>query len=448
VPEGSARRPKSGAAGSGRQTSTLNSTVVSAGWVHLAFTYDAVTWHAYVNGVEDQSGAASGPLTTNASPVVMGRDDQAEVWYDGALANVALYPYALSAAQVASHFAMRTLAASGGGQLAYAIEANMTSATRAGWLTVAGVPVPVSQAAAGGLTIAGSAAPSPTAAGWNNTDVTVSFACAGSGTITCAAPVVVSQDGESDVSGQASSDAGGTATTSVHVKLDKTAPFLWITSPIRGQLVQAGPIVVSGTVIDALSGTVAVTCNGVAATFTQPTFSCTPTVPAGTSTIMVGAMDAASNVRTTTIDVSSTDVVVTSPPTSLRVTPQQVTMVSGQTRRFSLMDNLSRVPADAIWTIDNAAVATLSTAPFVTLTGGMAGTVTLAATWQGLTAATQVTVLDAGVQVPIGTTFWPRRSRRLRWGKPRRRRPVRWGELCKALSHWTAGAGSTPLKTG
>jgi hypothetical protein len=197
---------------------------------------------------------------------------------------------------------MRTVAGRGGGQLAYAIEPNTTGDPRTGMLTIAGEPVAVSQAAAGGVAIAGSASPSPTAAGWNNTSVTVSFICAGAGTITCVHPTVVSEDGERDVLGSASSDTGGTATALVHVKLDKTAPFVSITSPMRGHLVERGQIVVSGTASDRLSGTVAITCNGVAATFTSPTFSCTPTVPAGTSTITVRATDAASNSRTITIE--------------------------------------------------------------------------------------------------------------------------------------------------
>jgi Bacterial Ig-like domain (group 2) len=151
---------------------------------------------------------------------------------------------------------------------------------------------------------------------------------------------------------------------------------------------------------------VAITCNGVAATFTNPTFSCTPIVPAGTSTITVRATDAASNSRTITIEVSSSDVAVTTPPMTLYLTPQQVTRVSGQTRRFSVMDNLGRVPSDARWTIDNPNAATLSTTPMVTLTGVTAGDVTLTASWQGLTATTHVTVLGAGVQVPVEMTLW------------------------------------------
>jgi hypothetical protein len=57
-----------GAAGRGRVAVTLHTTVVGAGWVHLAFTYGGGTWHASVNGIEDQSGAASGTVGQQYKP--------------------------------------------------------------------------------------------------------------------------------------------------------------------------------------------------------------------------------------------------------------------------------------------------------------------------------------------------------------------------------------------
>src|SRR4051812_17260553 len=77
--------------------------------------------------------------------------------------------------------------------------------------------------------ITATAAPSPNPAGWNNGDVTVTFACTdvGSGIATCPSPVVVSADAANRVvSGEAVDKAGNRASASVVVNLDKTLPAI------------------------------------------------------------------------------------------------------------------------------------------------------------------------------------------------------------------------------
>ena len=380
--------------GGTRPTISVPGTVVGAGWTHFAFTYDGNSWHAYINGVDAQSGSIPGAVATDTGAIVFGRDGVLqEDWYDGRLADVALYPYALSAGQIAHHYALRNTTASGANaELTYAIAANGTGVARSGSLTIAGVVVPVSQSATDGVAISGSATPSPNAAGWNRSNVTVAFVCAGAGEITCPEPVVVSQDGEDDVHGQASNDAGATASTSVHVKLDRTPPFLSIASPVAGQLLEAGPITVTGTVGDLHSGLIAATCNGQPASVEELGFSCTVTIPSGASTITVSAIDTASNVRTSAIEVSTSEVVITHPPTSLRISPQDVTMLVGATRSFSVVDDRGRIPGSVVWTVDDSLVATVAQGTPMTLTGVSAGEVTLTASWLGLTATTHVRV--------------------------------------------------------
>jgi hypothetical protein len=71
--------------------------------------------------------------------------------------------------------------------------------------------------------------PSPNLAGWNNTDVTVTFTCsdAGSGVATCPGPVQVTTEGANQViTGTATDIAGNTTTTSVTLKIDKTPPVI------------------------------------------------------------------------------------------------------------------------------------------------------------------------------------------------------------------------------
>jgi Concanavalin A-like lectin/glucanases superfamily/Regulator of chromosome condensation (RCC1) repeat/Chitobiase/beta-hexosaminidase C-terminal domain/Putative Ig domain/Glucodextranase, domain B/Putative binding domain, N-terminal/Viral BACON domain len=394
-------------AGGAPQSATLTPTVVGAGWVHVAFTYDGATWRAYLNGAETDSGAAAGTLATNIDPIVFGRDGTLPLdWYDARLSDVAVYPYALSADQLANHFAQRMVAASGGGQVSYEIEGNATGATRTGSLTIAGVVVPVSQASTDGVAIVGSASPSPNAAGWNTSDVTVSFICAGAGTLTCPSPVVVSQDGEQDIPGQVSNDSGATASTIVHVKVDKTAPFVSISSPTRGQLVDAGPITITGTVTDSLSGVSGVACGGHVATVLDSSFSCTVTVPAGMSTVTVSATDLATNLRTIVLEISTADVIDSVPPTSLRVSPQQVTMLVGNTRAFAVVDDRGRIPSGVMWSVDNATVATVTEGPPMALTAVSVGEVILTAAWHGLTATTHVTVRALSVGTSEVITLW------------------------------------------
>ncbi|GAB2868277.1 hypothetical protein GCM10027044_32510 [Hymenobacter ruber] len=71
-------------------------------WTHLAGTYDGTTMKLYVNGVLDNSQAASGSLTANA-PFTLGRNYAASRGLDGRLDEVRAWTRALTAAEVAAN---------------------------------------------------------------------------------------------------------------------------------------------------------------------------------------------------------------------------------------------------------------------------------------------------------------------------------------------------------
>ena len=108
-------------------------------------------------------------------------------------------------------------------------------------------------------TIVATATPPPNGRGWNNSNVTVTFTCADttSGIATCPPPVGVSTEGQGrSVMGTAVDKAGNTATASVLVNLDKTAPVL--TSNQSPNANPDGwnntPVMVTFSAADALSG--------------------------------------------------------------------------------------------------------------------------------------------------------------------------------------------------
>jgi len=134
-------------------------------------------------------------------------------------------------------------------------------------------------------TIIGSASPAPNAAGWSNTDVTVSFTCADplSGVASCGPNQTLSSDGAAlSASGTATDQAGNTASAVVSgIKLDKTAPTLApVVSP--NPIVLGGSATVSSGAADALSGLASQSCGPLdSSTVGAKTVTCTATDAAG-----------------------------------------------------------------------------------------------------------------------------------------------------------------------
>ena len=135
------------------------------------------------------------------------------------------------------------------------------------------------------LNISALVSPAPNANNWNNTNVTVSYACSGGvPPVQCPTPVTVTTEGANQVVSATASDANGNhASVAVTLNIDKTNPAVSATvtpAPVGG--IVTAPATVSFTCTDALSGTAScpATINVTTAGANQ-TFSGTATDRAG-----------------------------------------------------------------------------------------------------------------------------------------------------------------------
>jgi hypothetical protein len=143
------------------------------------------------------------------------------------------------------------------------------------------------------LAISATAAPSPNGAGWNNSNVTVSFSCSGGvPPLQCPASQTVATEGANQaVSGTVTDAAAQTARASASINLDKTPPIVTASvSPAQDAngIVRAASATVTFTCTDSLSGV---------AICPQPS----TTTAAGLQTISGNATDIAGNVASASV---------------------------------------------------------------------------------------------------------------------------------------------------
>jgi len=107
-------------------------------------------------------------------------------------------------------------------------------------------------------TISGSATPASNGAGWNNSDVTVSFTCgdALSGVASCSGPSTLGEGANQSVTGTAIDVADNSASATVSgINVDKTAPTIAFVSPSTSSWYNAD-VTANWSCSDALSGEV------------------------------------------------------------------------------------------------------------------------------------------------------------------------------------------------
>jgi RHS repeat-associated protein len=155
------------------------------------------------------------------------------------------------------------------------------------------------------LAITSSISPAKNAAGWNNTNVTISYQCTGGvAPVQCPASQTVTTEGVQSITATATDASGAQASVPTPLKIDKTPPVISITSPANDSSVASSALQVSGTVSDALSGVSVVTCNNAAATVSAGTYNCSVTLAPGRNTINVVATDVALNITTQSVTVT------------------------------------------------------------------------------------------------------------------------------------------------
>src|SRR6185295_7183135 len=84
--------------------------ITANSWQHVVLTRTAATKtiRLYVNGALRGTRTYTTVVASSTRPISIGRSDAANKYVNGRLDEVALYPAALSAAQAAAHYGLRT----------------------------------------------------------------------------------------------------------------------------------------------------------------------------------------------------------------------------------------------------------------------------------------------------------------------------------------------------
>jgi RHS repeat-associated protein len=130
----------------GVAVSTTTGVAITTGvWHHVAVVTAGASVRTFVDGMLAQTSSGSGLFASASGPLRIGREGTGS-FFSGQLSDVAIYASALSADQIAAHYARRAVA--GDGLLTYAVAPNPFATPRTGSLMVAGQTVAITQDAA------------------------------------------------------------------------------------------------------------------------------------------------------------------------------------------------------------------------------------------------------------------------------------------------------------
>lgn len=214
--------------------------------------------------------------------------------------------------------------------------------------------VNVSLATTATPTIQATSTPAPNGAGWNRTDVTVHFTCTNTDPNGCPSDVIVSTEGDGQTITGTATGPGGSASASVTLKIDKTAPGVLIESPANNSTQTISPVAVSGTVSagggSPLGG---VTCKGAPATLNGSAFSCSVALVPGGNQIDVVATDVAGNSASASRFVTFPGQITAQGPGIFFTSPSPLTVFNGQQIPITVsgtIDDTSNPPPTVIVT--------------------------------------------------------------------------------------------------
>ena len=200
--------------------------------------------------------------------------------------------------------------------------------------------------------ISASAAPPANAAGWNNTDVAITYLCSDSlsGIAVCPPPATVSSEGAAEsFSAQAVDQAGNVASISTTLNIDKTPPIVTATiaPPANGAGWNNTDVTVTYSCSDGLSGVASCPATGVISSEGQ-----NQSVPGQ-------ARDVAGNIGTAAVTVS----IDKTAPTIIQITaPDHISRLHGGQVSVTVNDNFA--VSQVIISANDTQLGTFSTAPY------------------------------------------------------------------------------------
>jgi RHS repeat-associated protein len=169
-------------------------------------------------------------------------------------------------------------------------------------------------------TITASASPAANSAGWNNTNVTVSFVCtqSASSITSCSSPQTVSQGVGQVITGTVQDQAGNQATASVTLNIDETPPVITqFSAPSQLSPGQSGSATLSVTDLAPIAAVVFALNGSPIGTVVTAPYSTTVTIPSNatsgsTYTLTATVTDVAGNVSSANqgIQIASAGVIV------------------------------------------------------------------------------------------------------------------------------------------